>query len=80
LASRPAKVLIQINSLEAKMKARGVILIALGILGGIFVCIFDIISGKPINDITGPKSISALIICAVLIIYGFRLCLKKQKV
>ena len=61
------------------MKAKALVLIALGVLGAIFVCTFDIISGKPVNDITGPKSIAALVFCGILIIIGVRLLLKKGK-
>lgn len=58
------------------MKARGRILIALGLIGAAFVCTFDIIAGKPVNDITGPKSISALIACGVFIVTGIILVRK----
>ena len=61
------------------MKKKGVVLILLGILGIIFVCTFDIIVGKPVNDITGPKSISALVFCGFLIIIGIRFLLKKPR-
>ena len=61
------------------MKKKGIVLIALGILGAIFVCTFDIIMGKPVNDVSGPRSIAALIICAVLIIMGVRFILKGPK-
>jgi putative Ca2+/H+ antiporter (TMEM165/GDT1 family) len=61
------------------MKAKGIILILLGILGAIFVCTFDIIAGKPVNDITGPKSISALVISGLFIIVGIRFLLKSSK-
>jgi hypothetical protein len=61
------------------MKAKGFILIALGVLGAVFVCTFDILAGKPVNDITGPKSIIALIFCGILMIIGVRLLLKKGK-
>lgn len=61
------------------MKAKGVILITLGVLGCIFVCTFDIIVGKTVNDITGPKSIPALIISAIFIITGVCLLLKSSK-
>ena len=60
------------------MKARAVVLLALGVLGAIFVCTFDILTGKPVNDITGPKSIAALIFCGILVIFGVRLLLKKK--
>jgi hypothetical protein len=53
------------------MKAKGIILIVLGILGGIFTCTFDIIvRGKPIS--IGPISLAALIICVVFVITGVR--------
>jgi len=61
------------------MKAKGAILIVLGILGAIFVCFFDVIAGKPVNDITGPKSYSAFIICGLFIIMGIRFLLKSRK-
>jgi len=61
------------------MKVKGILLIVLGILGAIFVCTFDIIVGKPVNDITGPKSISALIISGLFIVAGIRLLLKSPK-
>lgn len=61
------------------MRRKGRILILLGILGGIFVLTFDIIAGKPVNDITGPKSISALLISGVFIIAGIRFLLKSSK-
>jgi hypothetical protein len=61
------------------MKTRGIILIIIGILGSIFVCVFDTIVGKPVNDITGPKSISMLVFCGILIIIGIRFLLKKPK-
>lgn len=60
------------------MKTKGIILIGLGLLGAIFVCTFDIIAGKEINDITGPKSISALVICGIFIITGISIFLKNQ--
>lgn len=62
------------------MRKKGIILITLGILGVIFVSTFDILAGKPVNDITGPKSISALIFCGILIILGIRAFLKSKKV
>ena len=64
---------------EKMMKAKGIIVIMLGVLGAIFVCTFDIIVGKPVNDITGPNSILALIICGIFIITGIRYLLKGSK-
>jgi len=64
---------------EGAMKKKGIILVVLGILGAIFVSTFDIIAGKPVNDISGPKSITALIICGILILMGIRFWLKGRK-
>ncbi len=60
------------------IKAKGAVLIALGILGAIFIAMFDTIAGKVRNYI-GPKSIIALLICALLIIQGIISLLKKPK-
>ena len=57
------------------MKLRGVMLILLGVAGGIFVYLFDIIAGKPENYI-GPKSYFALGVCFVILIAGLRLLIK----
>ena len=59
------------------MKIKGVILIVLGILGAIFVCTYDILAGKAINDISGPKSIFGLISCGIIIVLGI-ITLKKK--
>ncbi|MFH0838703.1 MAG: hypothetical protein V1893_00760 [Candidatus Omnitrophota bacterium] len=61
------------------MRLKAILLIALGILGGIFISVFDIIMGKPVNDITGPKSISALIVCGFFIIDGMYMLMKGAK-
>jgi hypothetical protein len=61
------------------MKIKGIILIILGLLGAVFVCSFDILMGKPVNDISGPKSISALIFCGLLIIVGINFLVKSAK-
>ncbi len=61
------------------MKVKAIALILIGVLGGTLVCTFDKIAGKPVNDITGPKSIIALIICGLLIILGIYLLLKKSE-
>jgi len=62
------------------MKAKGIVSITVGILGAIFVCMFDVIAGKSVNDITGPISIFALILCGLLIIIGiWSLCRPKVK-
>ena len=62
-----------------KVKIQGAILLLLGIVGAIFVSTYDIVAGKPVNDISGLKSISALIICAVLIVMGVRFLLKRPQ-
>lgn len=61
------------------MKRKAITLITLGIVGAIFVCTYDIIVGKPVCDISGPKSISALVICGLFIIVGIRFLLKSLK-
>lgn len=61
------------------MKIKGIALIILGILGAVFVSTFDLIMRKPVNDISGPKSISALVICGLFIIAGIRIVLKSTK-
>ena len=58
---------------------KGMILIVIGVLGAIFICTADLILKKPVNDITGPKSIVGLIICGLLIIMGIRVLMKKPK-
>ena len=58
------------------MKRKAVTLIMLGIVGAIFVCMYDVIVGKPVWDISGPKSISVLVICGLFIIMGIRFLLK----
>lgn len=62
---------------EDGMKTKGIILIVLGVLGGIFVSTFDIIMQKPVNDLTGPRSLIALVVCVFFIIIGIRFLLKR---
>lgn len=61
------------------MKAKGALLCILGILGVVFVYMYDIVLGKPINDITGPKSIVAFSLCGISIVKGFQFLRKKPK-
>lgn len=61
------------------MKVQGILLLLLGILGAIFVGTYDLAAGKAVNDITGPKSILAFLICAVFIVMGVRFLLKEPK-
>ncbi len=55
------------------MKIKGIILIILGVLSTVFICTIDKIMGKPVNDITGPKSIAGLIVSGLFIIIGIAL-------
>jgi len=61
------------------MKSRGMILLVVGVLGAVLVCTYDMIAGKPVNDITGPKSISALIIFGIFIIVGVSSLVRRPK-
>jgi hypothetical protein len=60
------------------MKAKGVFLVVLGVLGGLFVFFFDILLKKPFNYL-GPKSMIALVGCAILAITGARILLKDSR-
>jgi hypothetical protein len=60
------------------MKAKGCMLILIGLFGGVFVYFFDMIMGKPLN-IIGPKSLAALVLCAFLSIAGFHSLLRNYK-
>ena len=61
------------------MKIKGVILIVLGILGAIFISIYDIITGKSVNDLSGPKSIFGLISCGIIVVLGIISLARKNK-
>lgn len=61
------------------MKQKGIILVIVGILGALFVLSYDKLLGKPINDISGPKSIAALIISGIIILAGFYFLKNKDK-
>jgi putative Ca2+/H+ antiporter (TMEM165/GDT1 family) len=61
------------------MKAKGMGLIIIGVLGAIFICTFDIMVGKSVNDITGPKSILGLVVSIIFIIVGIHFLFKKAK-
>lgn len=52
------------------MKVKAFILMAVGVLGSIFILTFDWIMRKPVNDITGPISTPGLILCGLLVIFG----------
>ena len=51
-------------------KHGGLFLIILGIVGSALVFTWDIIMKKPVNDITGFRSVAALAVCVVLVILG----------
>lgn len=61
-----------------KTKTKNIVFVIFGVLGIIFVSIFDIIAGKPENMI-GPKSIIAIAICGLLAVKGSLSLLKKPK-
>ena len=61
------------------MKNKGRVLFFMGIFGVVFICSFDTIVGKPVNDITGPKSISALIVFGLFIVTGIYYMLRTSK-
>lgn len=61
-----------------KPKVKGIILVLLGIAGLLLVCTIDIIMKKPVNDITGPKSLLGFIISGVLIVAGVKVLAKKK--
>lgn len=63
---------------KISIKTKGFFCLTAGLLGIVFVLIFDIIVGKPVNDISGPKSIFALVICAGLLVLGIRLSGRKN--
>ena len=59
------------------MNKRALLYILGGIIGGAAVMSYDSITGKPVNDFTGPVSTPLLVICAILVIVGFTVLLKK---
>ena len=60
------------------MKAESGVLIALGILGAIFVLLYKL-TAKPPHNIIGPKTITGFIICGSLIIIGIVLMLMRPR-
>ncbi len=58
---------------------KGILLVLFGVIGAVFVCTFDIITQKPVNDITGPKSISALVVCTISLAIGIYFLVKSRK-
>jgi hypothetical protein len=60
-----------------KIKDKGIMLIAIGIIGTILVLTFDMIMGKPVNDITGPRSILGLVACVLFVVQGIIYLRKK---
>lgn len=63
---------------KPRLKINGYIYVVAGLLGILFVLSFDIMMGKPVNDISGPKSISALVLCCIFVIAGI-LSLRSKK-
>ena len=61
------------------IKNKAIAFMAAGIIGAIFILRYDVIMGKPVNDITGPRSIAGLIVCGLFILQGI-IYLKKKEV
>ncbi|MBM3249516.1 MAG: hypothetical protein FJZ09_01545 [Candidatus Omnitrophica bacterium] len=55
------------------MKRKGLLLVILGVIGALYVYFFDLLMGKPMNDVTGPKSVVAFVICGILVLAGLRI-------
>lgn len=60
------------------MRTKGILLIVSGVAGVIFVCIYDLLVGRGRISIIGPRSFTALAICAGLIIAGIIYISKKE--
>ncbi|MFH1045690.1 MAG: hypothetical protein V1727_01850 [Candidatus Omnitrophota bacterium] len=60
-------------------KIQGIVLLVVGVLGSVLVGIFDVIVRKPMNDLSGPKSIIGFAVCAIFVFMGVRFLLKESK-
>lgn len=60
------------------MNIKALVFISIGVVAGAAVMSYDIIAGKPENDFTGPVSTPALVICAILIVIGIVLPIRKR--
>ncbi|MBN3038524.1 MAG: hypothetical protein JW869_03805 [Candidatus Omnitrophica bacterium] len=61
------------------VRLQGIVLLLTGVFGAVFVGTYDILMQKPVNDITGPKSITAIVICALFIVMGVKFILRESK-
>lgn len=61
------------------MNKKAVVFIAGGAVGAAAIMSYDSITGKPVNDFTGPVSTPALILCAILILIGIILIIKNLR-
>ena len=59
------------------MKRKGLASIILGIAGAALILLYKS-TAQPPHNLIGPKTITALIICAVLVIIGIVLSLKRR--
>jgi hypothetical protein len=60
------------------MKNNGIVLIIAGAIGSALIISWDPLMKKPVNDFSGPVSTPALIACALLVVIGIFLQLKKK--
>ncbi len=59
------------------MKNSGVLGVALGLLGIVFILLFDVIVGKPYH--IGSKSITGFVVCVVVMAVGVGIQRKSAK-
>lgn len=58
------------------MKRSAIALIIMSSMGVIFVSNFDLMMRKPVNDISGPKSIVAFFVCGIMFFVGVYFLIK----
>lgn len=59
------------------MKKKALLLIIFGVVGVIFILNFDVIMGKSVNDVTGPKSFFGFFISFLAIFEGIKMLIVK---
>ena len=65
--------------MKIDQKIQGIVLLVVGVLGSVLVGTFDLLVGKGINDLSGPKSIAALAVFAIFVASGVRFILMQPK-
>lgn len=65
--------------MKIDQKIQGIVLLVVGVLGSVLVGTFDLLAGKGINDLTGPKSILGLAVSAIFVVSGVRFILMQPK-